>query len=121
MTRHSSAVAGSRSQPNCRIQRVENGEGPTTLLNGHVDTVLAAQGWSCDPWQGRREGDRFYGLGAGDMKCGVVVNMLVTRALAQKKDNWRGTVIFSSVTDEEAYSMGARALIQDLPSQQPRR
>jgi len=102
-------------QPNLTV-RVENGEGPTTLLNGHVDTVLAAQGWSCDPWQGRREGDRFYGLGAGDMKCGVVVNMLVTRALAQKKEGWRGTVIFSSVTDEEAYSMGARALIQDLQS-----
>lgn len=100
-------------QPNLVVQ-VENGEGPTILLNGHVDTVLAAQGWSCDPWQGRRDDNRFYGLGAGDMKCGVVVNMLVTRALARMKDGWRGTVIFSSVTDEEAYSIGARALIKAL-------
>ncbi|MFN8446365.1 MAG: M20/M25/M40 family metallo-hydrolase [Caldilineaceae bacterium] len=100
-------------QPNL-IVRVENGEGPTILLNGHVDTVLAAQNWSCDPWQGRREGNRFYGLGAGDMKCGVVANMLVTRALAAEKSRWRGTLLFSSVTDEEAYSIGARALIQTL-------
>ena len=100
-------------QPNL-VVRIANGDGPTLLLNGHVDTVLAAQGWSCDPWQGRRDGDRFYGLGAGDMKCGVVANMLVTRALAQAKHLWHGTLIFSSVTDEEAYSIGARALITHL-------
>lgn len=100
-------------EPNLLV-RIDNGEGPTILLNGHVDTVLAAQNWSCDPWQGRREGNRFYGLGAGDMKCGVVANMLVTRALAAEKSSWRGTLLFSSVTDEEAYSIGARHLIQTL-------
>jgi acetylornithine deacetylase/succinyl-diaminopimelate desuccinylase-like protein len=97
-------------QPNV-IARVENGPGPTLLLNGHVDTVLAVEGWACDPWQGRLDGDRFYGLGAGDMKCGVVVNMLVARELARRRAEWQGTLIFSSVTDEEAYSHGARALI----------
>ncbi|MDI3339308.1 MAG: M20 family metallopeptidase [Sphaerobacter sp.] len=93
------------------LARVENGPGPTLLLNGHVDTALAAAGWSRDPWQGWREGDRLYGLGAGDMKAGVAAAMLVTRALAQRRELWRGTVIFTSVVDEEAYSIGARALI----------
>jgi len=37
--------------------------------------------------------------------------MLATRALAQNRDRWRGSIIFSSVVDEEAYSIGARALI----------
>jgi acetylornithine deacetylase/succinyl-diaminopimelate desuccinylase-like protein len=97
-------------QPNV-IARLTNGPGPTLLLNGHIDTVLAVEGWACDPWQGRREGDRFSGLGAGDMKSGVVVNMLVARELARRRADWRGTLIFSSVTDEEAYSHGARALI----------
>jgi acetylornithine deacetylase/succinyl-diaminopimelate desuccinylase-like protein len=97
-------------QPNV-IARVTNGPGPTLLLNGHIDTVLAVEGWACDPWQGRLEGERFYGLGAGDMKCGVVVNMLVAREFARRRAEWQGTVIFSSVTDEEAYSHGARALI----------
>ena len=110
---HPELLVTESGQPNLLVS-VENGAGPTILLNGHVDTVLAAQNWSCDPWQGRREGNRFYGLGAGDMKCGVVANMLVTRALAQQKDSWRGTLLFSSVTDEEAYSIGARALIQTL-------
>jgi acetylornithine deacetylase/succinyl-diaminopimelate desuccinylase-like protein len=93
------------------IVRVANGPGPTLLLNGHTDTVLAAQGWTCDPWQGRRDGDRLYGLGAADMKAGVAAAMLATRALARAPERWSGTVIFTAVVDEEAYSVGARALV----------
>jgi len=93
------------------IARVENGTGPTLLLNGHVDTVLAVEGWSSDPWSPRRDGDRLYGLGAADMKSGVAAAMLATRALARHRDRWHGSVMFSSVVDEEAYSIGARALI----------
>ncbi len=103
-------VATEGDRPNV-IARVENGPGPTLLLNGHTDTVLAAAGWSCDPWGGKREGDRFYGLGAADMKAGVAAAMLATRALAHARDRWRGTVIFTSVVDEEAYSIGARAIV----------
>ena len=93
------------------IVRVESGPGPTLLLNGHTDTVLEAQGWSCDPWQGRRDGDRFYGLGAADMKSGVAAAMLITRALARAPERWSGTFIFTAVMDEEAFSLGARALV----------
>ena len=93
------------------VVRIENGTGPTFMLNGHTDTVLAAEGWDCDPWQGAIDGDRMYGLGACDMKSGVVANMLVTRAFAQNRDAWSGTLIFSSVVDEEAYSLGANSLV----------
>ncbi len=93
------------------IARVENGDGPTLLLNGHTDTVLAVEGWNSDPWTARRDGDRLYGLGAADMKSGVAAAMLATRALAQHRDDWHGTVVFTSVVDEEAYSIGAHALI----------
>jgi acetylornithine deacetylase/succinyl-diaminopimelate desuccinylase-like protein len=97
-------------QPNV-IAVVENGPGPTLLLNGHIDTVLAVEGWPCDPWTGVVEGERFSALGAGDMKSGVTVNMLVARELLRRRGDWQGTLIFSSVTDEEAYSHGARAQI----------
>src|SRR5690606_17108743 len=93
------------------IAGVENGPGPTMLFNGHTDTVLAGEGWTCDPWQGRREGNRLYGLGACDMKSGVAAAMLATRTVAQHRDRWRGTEIFTSGVDEEAYSIGARAII----------
>jgi acetylornithine deacetylase/succinyl-diaminopimelate desuccinylase-like protein len=97
-------------QPNV-IAAVENGPGPTLLLNGHIDTVLAVEGWPCDPWTGVTEGDRLSALGAGDMKSGVAVIMLVARELLRRRGDWQGTLIFSCVTDEEAYSHGARALI----------
>lgn len=93
------------------VARVDNGPGPTLLLNGHVDTVLAVEGWSSDPWTPRRDGDRLYGLGAADMKSGVAAAMLATSALDRHRDCWQGSVVFSSVVDEEAYSIGARALI----------
>jgi acetylornithine deacetylase/succinyl-diaminopimelate desuccinylase-like protein len=102
--------ATANDQPNV-IARMTNGPGPTLLLNGHIDTVLAVDGWEADPWEGWLDGDLFYGLGAGDMKCGVVVNMLVARELARRPAEWQGSLIFSSVTDEEAYSYGARALL----------
>jgi acetylornithine deacetylase/succinyl-diaminopimelate desuccinylase-like protein len=98
------------NRPNVTVT-IENGAGPTFLLNGHVDTVLADANWSHDPWQGRREGDRFYGLGAADMKSGVAAAMLATRALANAPETWKGTLVFTSVVDEEAYSVGANALI----------
>ena len=94
------------------VATVSNGDGPTLLLNGHIDTVLAAEGWSSDPWQGRRDGDRFYGLGACDMKSGVAAGMLATRTLDRNRDKWSGTLIFTSVVDEEAYSIGALALVK---------
>jgi acetylornithine deacetylase/succinyl-diaminopimelate desuccinylase-like protein len=98
------------ARPNV-IARIENAPGPTLLLNGHVDTVLAVEGWSSDPWTPRRDDNRLYGLGAVDMKSGVAAAMLATRALALNRERWHGSVVFSSVVDEEAYSIGARALI----------
>lgn len=93
------------------VARLENGDGPTLLLNGHTDTVLAVDGWSSDPWRARRDGDRLFGLGAADMKSGVAAAMLATRALHQHREAWSGTLLFTSVVDEEAYSVGAHALI----------
>ena len=99
------------NRPNV-IAIIENGDGPTILLNGHTDTVLAADGWSSDPWQGCVDGDIYYGLGACDMKSGVASMLLAARALDRNRDGWRGTVLVTSVVDEEAYSIGARALIE---------
>jgi len=103
-------VEAGPDRPNVIVQ-LENGSGPTFLLNGHTDTVLADQQWAHDPWQGKREGDRFFGLGAADMKAGVAAMMLAARELDRHRDKWSGTVLVTSVVDEEAYSLGARALI----------
>ena len=44
-------------------------------FSGHTDTVPAGQGWKTNPWQLRQKGDRFYGLGSGDMK-GPIASIL---------------------------------------------
>ncbi len=52
------------------------GDGDRILhVNGHMDTVKPAPGWTRDPFTPQREGGRIYGLGATDMKCGLAVMM----------------------------------------------
>jgi succinyl-diaminopimelate desuccinylase len=46
------------------------------------------------------------------MKSGVAAAMLATRALANRRDLWTGTMVFTSVVDEEAFSVGARGLVE---------
>jgi succinyl-diaminopimelate desuccinylase len=53
-----------------------------------------------------------YGLGACDMKSGVAAAMLATRALHERRDLWSGTLILTTVVDEEAHSVGARGLVE---------
>lgn len=98
-------------RPNVTV-RIENGDGPSLMVNGHVDTAAADPRWDPERLLGHREGNRFFGLGAGDMKAGVVAAMLATRALARNRDRWRGTLVFTSVIDEEAFSKGAHAVIE---------
>src|SRR5215211_5939313 len=40
---------------------IENGTGPTLLLNGHVDTASIDPRWDQTRLFGRRDGDRFIG------------------------------------------------------------
>ncbi|HID88949.1 MAG TPA: M20/M25/M40 family metallo-hydrolase, partial [Anaerolineae bacterium] len=63
-----------------RVDRVGNvvgwvgeEEGPTLMLNGHMDTVWVSdiQAWTHDPFGAEIEGGRLYGLGACDMKGGL--------------------------------------------------
>lgn len=99
-------------RPNVTV-RIVNGEGPSLMLNGHVDTASIDPRWDPERLLGYREGSRFFGLGAGDMKAGVVAAMLATRALDRNRDRWQGTLVFTSVIDEEAYSKGAHAVIEN--------
>lgn len=41
---------------------------PNILLNVHIDTVPSGDGWSGDPLSLRKDGERYIGLGASDIK-----------------------------------------------------
>lgn len=94
------------------VASFENGAGKTFMLNGHADTVLAAADWKHDPWLPRRDEANLYGLGACDMKSGIAAIMLAARELIKRTDLWQGKLLVTTVVDEEAYSLGARTLLE---------
>lgn len=85
------------------------GEGPTLMLNGHLDTVPA--GGMSAAFSPRVEGNRLYGRGAYDMKSGVAACIAAARALAVSGREFPGTVQVSAVADEEYGSLGTLAVL----------
>jgi acetylornithine deacetylase len=86
-------------------------EGPTVVLNGHLDTVGVA-GMS-EPFLPRVTGERLYGRGAADMKGGVAA--LVTAAEHLVARGARVRPVLALVADEEDASLGSEAVIAALP------
>ena len=92
----------------------EDPDAPTVLLNGHLDTVEIVEGWEEDPLSGRIADGKLYGQGACDMKGGTVAAMMAFEALAAADRDWRGSVMFTGVVDEEGlYGLGTDQLIRD--------
>jgi acetylornithine deacetylase len=85
------------------------GDGPTLLLNGHLDTVGVA-GMTIDPFGAEIRGDRLWGRGACDMKGGVAALMAATHALA--KSPVRPNIVVALTSDEENASVGMAELVR---------
>ncbi|MBI4176757.1 MAG: M20/M25/M40 family metallo-hydrolase [Candidatus Aenigmarchaeota archaeon] len=83
---------------------------PKLLLNGHIDTVPSAEGWTKKPTKPVIEDGKLYGLGALDQKSGIAIMLMQLLRLKNKKFN--GTVTFTGVMDEELQSVGTYDLIQ---------
>ena len=62
-----------RKGANLWIEEDGRGDGrPVLLLNGHIDTVRAAAGYSRDPYIPYEENGRIYGLGTNDDAASVL-------------------------------------------------
>jgi acetylornithine deacetylase/succinyl-diaminopimelate desuccinylase family protein len=78
--------------------------GRSLIFNGHVDTVAPgdpADWTSGDPFDGRVAGGEVYGLGAADMKSGLVAQAWAARAISAAGIRLRGDLIVESVVGEE--------------------
>ncbi len=85
------------------------GEGPTLLLNGHLDTV-GVEGMSIPPFAAKLEGDRLSGRGSCDMKGG---NAAILAAVARiARDGPRPPLIVAFTADEEHASLGMDHLVE---------
>ena len=94
------------------IGRLANGDGRSLLLNGHIDVVPAASPelWASPPFEPRRDGNRLYGRGAGDMKSGFAMATLALDALlATAPEVVAGPLAFASVIEEECTGNGTLA------------
>ena len=95
------------------IARVAGGDGPSLILNGHLDTVPA--GIMRDAFVPRIEQDFLWGRGACDMK-GAVAAMACTlveieRAGMTGLRSLAGDLVFVGTVGEETGSIGVKALV----------
>ena len=84
-------------------------DAPTVVLNGHLDTVEAADGWVTDPLEPHLDGDRLFGLGAGDMKSGLAILIDLFERFSKEKGL---NLTLTASSDEEGNSFGAYTLLK---------
>ena len=80
------------------------------LLLGHFDTVWPIGQLAKMPM--KREGGRLYGPGVFDMKAGIGLATLATRAVLDQIDLSQTCIVMLWTTDEEVGSRTSRALIE---------
>jgi acetylornithine deacetylase len=85
-------------------------DGPTVLLNGHLDTVGVA-GMTVPPFGAEVKDGRLWGRGSCDMKGGVA-SLLAAAAKLAKEDSLPGSLIIALTADEEHASLGMDALVR---------
>ena len=95
--------------------RAAFGAGPRQiLLLGHFDTVWPVGQLSRMPL--KRDGGKLYGPGAFDMKAGIGLAALATRALMDRGGIDGCSIVMLWTTDEEIGSKTSRALIESEAS-----
>jgi acetylornithine deacetylase/succinyl-diaminopimelate desuccinylase-like protein len=78
------------------------GDGPSLLLLGHTDVVLADPAeWSVPPFSGEVRDGEIWGRGALDMKSEVAANAVAIASLAREGFRPMGDLIFAATADEE--------------------
>lgn len=110
---HVTLAGGFRGRPNVVGTLDGARAGRSLILNGHIDTVDAADvaAWDADPYSGELRDGVLFGRGSCDMKAGVVTNLFALRALQEAGLTPNGTVMIESTIAEEDGGAGALAAI----------
>jgi acetylornithine deacetylase/succinyl-diaminopimelate desuccinylase-like protein len=85
------------------VTRIDGtGDGPSLLLLGHTDVVLADPNeWRVRPFSGEVRDGEIWGRGALDMKSQVAANAVAMASLAREGFRPSGDLIFAATADEE--------------------
>jgi acetylornithine deacetylase len=88
---------------------------PTILLNSHIDTVKAVNGWTKDPFAATFEEDKLFGLGVNDAGAALVC-LLGTFLHYYEADDLKYNLIFAATAEEEISGKNGIAQIEELIS-----
>jgi succinyl-diaminopimelate desuccinylase len=93
----------------------ERTDGPSLVLNGHMDTVPIGDRalWTDDPFGGVWRDGAVWGRGALDMKGGLTSQIACARVLASYRERLRGRLILHFVSGEECGEPGTLSLIEN--------
>lgn len=80
--------------------------GTVLVLNGHLDTIPVMGRWDYDPFGGKVDGGKVYGLGSADMKGAIAAMIGAVKKIKESSDNLKGMLLLSFVADEEKNNLG---------------
>ena len=98
------------------IGRVGPAEGPTLMLNAHMDTVRvsAPDEWTRDPFAAEVDDGILYGLGSCDMKGGLAAMVYAAKLLRDAELALGGNLVVACVVqEEECEGLGTRILMEE--------
>ncbi len=84
---------------------------PTLLLNSHIDTVRAVEGWVRDPFTPVEEEGRLYGLGSNDAGASVVSLIAAFIMLSKSRQPYNLVLLLSC--EEEISGKGGLSSVTD--------
>lgn len=101
-----------QNRPNIVATLKGTGDGPTLMLQGHIDTVPIEDPalWTTNPAGEARDGSIF-GRGAADMKGGVAAFISALDAVEAAGVKLKGDVLLATTVGEEDGGLGALSLV----------
>lgn len=98
------------------VGRIGPAEGPTLMLNAHMDTVRVSsrEAWTVDPFGAEVDDGVLYGLGSCDMKGGLAAMIYGAKMIRDAQLPLKGNVVVACVVQEESCEgLGTRALMEE--------
>src|SRR5215213_1673592 len=74
-----------------------SGDGPSLMLNGHIDTNMAGEGWTRDPFGADVDNGDIYGIGVSNMKAADAAMIEAITAVQQSGVRTAGDVCLAMV------------------------
>lgn len=103
-----------RTGPLGVVGRLGHGDGPSLLLDGHIDVVPTGEpaNWTSPPFAAQMRDGRVYGRGACDMKGGLAAAVIALAAIRAAGVRLAGTALLAPVVGEEDGGTGTLALLE---------